>query len=82
MLTLETTANFNLLHEQKGVLLEIIRQYESGAGPMPPPDKKYAEALTGILHFIDVFQALAVDQRLWAFPEQAEAPQTCNARHN
>ncbi len=51
-----------LLNEQKVILLEIIKQYDNWTGPTPPPDKKYGDALKGILHFIDAFQELAADQ--------------------
>ena len=54
--------DWDLLHQQKLVLLAIRRKEPEGS-----PE---AEALSGIIHLLDALQDDAVSDGRWAFPDE------------
>ena len=53
--------DWNLLHEQKLVLLEMLNSI--------PRDSTAGQALSGILHLLDALQDEAAEEGCWQFPE-------------
>lgn len=53
--------DWNLPHEQKLVLLEMLNSI--------PHDSTAGRALTGIIHLLDALQDEAVEEGRWQFPE-------------
>lgn len=56
--------DWNLLHQQKRVLLEMLECQRDGS-----PE---AEALSGIINLLDTLQDEAADAGLWSFPVETE----------
>jgi hypothetical protein len=56
--------DWNLLHQQKLTLLEMLKRQRDGS-----PE---AEALSGIINLLDTLQDEAADAGIWAFPSDDE----------
>ena len=56
--------DWNLLHQQKLTLLEMLNRRRSNS-----PE---AEALSGIINLLDTLQDEAADAGIWAFPDETE----------
>jgi len=53
--------DWDLLHEQKLVLLEMLNSI--------PRDSTAGQALAGIIHLLDALQDEAAEEGRWQFPE-------------
>jgi hypothetical protein len=56
--------DWNLLHQQKLTLLEMLKHQRDGS-----PE---AEALSGIINLLDTLQDEATDAGIWEFPSDDE----------
>ena len=56
--------DWDLLHEQKLVLLEMRNSV--------PDESTAGQALSGIIHLLDALQDEAVEQGRWAFPNESD----------
>ena len=56
--------DWNLLHQQKLVLLKMLECHQDGS-----PE---AEALSGIINLLDTLQDEATNAGIWAFPGENE----------
>jgi hypothetical protein len=57
--------DWNLLHQQKLVLLEMLNSI--------PRDSTAGQALFGIVHLLDALQDEAAEDGRWQFPEDTHA---------
>ena len=56
--------DWNLLHQQKLLLLKMLECHQDGSSE--------AEALSGIINLLDTLQDEAADAGTWAFPGEQE----------
>jgi hypothetical protein len=56
--------DWNLLHQQKLTLLEMLKRQRDGSSE--------AEVLSGIINLLDTLQDEAADAGIWAFPGENE----------
>lgn len=64
--------DWDLLHQQKLVLLKMLGSHPDGS-----PE---AEALSGIINLLDAIQDEAADAGIWAFPNEEESEEVCDGQ--
>ena len=64
--------DWNLLHQQKIVLLEMLERRQDGS-----PE---AEVLAGIIDLLDSLQDDAAAEGLWAFPDADKNEEACDGQ--